>query len=104
MDHITEDWQRENIQRELTPLDQQAAPLFDDARVVEEYEALDVANRLMWASMQCVYDWEGPFNVEISEAVIRVVHVNKDRAFAKAKIDEVTNSKLREAKSFFSSE
>jgi hypothetical protein len=104
LDQITEDWQRENIQRELTPLDEQAAPLFASAKVVTEYQALDAANRLMWASMQSVYDWEGPFSPEISEAVVRVVKVNKDRAFAKARIDEVTNSKLREAKSFFVAE
>ena len=101
LDRISEDWQRQNIQRELAPLDEQAAPLFADANVVNEYRALDEANRLMWDSMQSVYEWEGPFSDEISEAVIRVVKVNKDRAFAKARIDEVTNSKLREAKSFF---
>lgn len=100
-ERIEDPSQREHIARELSHLEAQGEQLLGEEQVAAEFARLHEANRLMWDAMQEVYDWQGPYSDALNQTIMQVVKVNMDRAHAKARIDTITESNLREAKSFF---
>lgn len=96
-----DDSQTQFVTREIDQLHKQAIPLMASTEVAALYENLLEANRTMWDAMQAVYDWNGPRNESYTSAVRNIIDTNADRAVAKRKIDLITESPLREAKSFF---
>jgi hypothetical protein len=89
------------VQEEIRGLEGSAEPLLQVPRIHEIYLELHEANRKMWIAMQAVYDRKGELDDALVVDVLQIIEVNKERAFKKAAIDVATDSRLKEAKSFF---
>jgi hypothetical protein len=101
---LQNDVQISYVLSEIQELKEISTPLLLDETVKSKYDSLKLVNEKMWDSMQEIYDWEGPTQVQqYNEVIVAIIEVNKQRATLKREIDVHMNSTKFEAKSFFKS-
>jgi len=78
-----------------------ADEILGDPRVSSLFADLLAVNQRIWDAMQAIYDWRGDRTDAFVLHVIAIIEDNQERALIKRAIDVASQSKLREAKSFF---